>query len=111
MQGVFTIFKRGLSAAFYACFIDKKKGLNTTHENTVRNSIIQSALIVSSSIALISVGAVLIAGSSFVPTLALNNFNIGLVLLFTGISLLLFIITPILKVIERAKFNHCKQNG
>jgi hypothetical protein len=25
MQGVFTIFKRGLSAAFYACFIDKKK--------------------------------------------------------------------------------------
>jgi hypothetical protein len=26
MQGVFTIFKRGLSPAFYACFIDKKKG-------------------------------------------------------------------------------------
>lgn len=92
-------------------FIDKKKGLNTTHENTVRNSIIQSALIVSSSIALISVSAVLIAGSSFVPTLALNNFNIGLVLLFTGTSLLLFIITPILKVIERAKFNKTQQNG
>lgn len=78
----------------------KKKGEYVAKGNTLAKTIIQTSIISVLSIAIIVVGAVLISGSSFEAVLKLNNFNVGLVLLFSGISLTLFAITPVLKMID-----------
>ncbi len=69
--------------------------------------IIGSASVGAVTIALVVVGVILMAGSSFTNKLALDQFNVGLILLFLGIAVLfgLLITLPPLLIKKKEEAN------
>ena len=67
--------------------ISKKKGTAITLKNSFRNGLIAGGAFLLAAIVFISVGAVMMAGSSQTAKIAFNQYNNGLIILMIGLSL------------------------
>ncbi len=84
-------------------FINKKNGL-VRHTNFVSNLIGGSSIFVVAT-ALTIIGALLMINNSFVQTISLNAYNIGVVCLVVGVSCYFLLALPLPKIISHAKEN------
>ena len=87
-------------------FRKKKTGHYFVRENAEKNSIMQIAIVGGIALVAIIVSSILMATSSFTQSISYNQFNVGLIILTCGISLLLYLVMPIINLQEARKVAH-----
>ena len=90
----------------YNYFKKKKTGHYFVRDNAERNSVMQIAIVGGIALVAIIVASILMANSSFTQTISYNQFNVGLIILTCGVSLLLYLVMPIINLIEAKKVAH-----
>ena len=90
-------------------FVYGKIKNNLVKEDTIKRGFISGAAFIVLSLPLIIVGAYLMATNEFAQQLVFNEFNIGLMLLICGISVLLLAVISALDIIQGMQFK--KEQG
>lgn len=83
--------------------IKKNKKLYVVKSNAKKASLLTSVIIAVCATAFMSVGTLLMNSNQFVAKVEYNGFNVGLILLVVGISILSLIIVSLIKLFEALK--------
>ena len=85
-------------------FVKKKqKGVVIAEKESYKTHLIQTICTASVGLILLVVAIILMATSKFTASISYNKFNIGMIILFSAISILLFLVITITSLIEAKK--------